>query len=143
MRHRDFLSQVDHDAVVAAIRDAESGTSGQIRLFLSHRKTPDAVASARRQFERLGMTKTRHRNAVLLFVAPRSQAFAVVGDTAIHARAGDAAWDAIAAAMAARFRDGDFTGGLRAGIARAGALLREQFPSDGGPNELPDGIETD
>lgn len=143
MRHCDFLSQVDHDAVVAAIGDAEKGTSGQVRLFLSHKKTDDAVAAARAQFERLGMAQTRHRNAILIFVAPRSRAFAVVGDSGIHAKE-DGEWAAIAAALGERFRASDFTGGLRAGIARAGEFLRAHFPADGPrENELPDEIEGD
>ena len=143
MKHRDFLCRLDHDEVVAEIGRAEAGTSGQVRLFLSHKKTDDAVAAAQAQFGRLGMEKTRHRNAILIFVSPRSRSFAVVGDEGIHAKE-DGEWEAIAAAMGERFRSDDFTGGLRAGIARAGEFLRAHFPAAGPrENELPDEIEGD
>src|SRR6266404_3202098 len=34
MRTKEFLSRLEHDRIVAAIREAESKTSGQIRVFI-------------------------------------------------------------------------------------------------------------
>ena len=42
--------------------------SGEIRVFIQRGEVADVVSDARAQFERLGMTKTRERNAVLIFV---------------------------------------------------------------------------
>ncbi|QYM78493.1 TPM domain-containing protein [Horticoccus luteus] len=135
---------VDHPRIVAAIRAAEKRTSGEVRVLVARRPTADAVADAQRHFERLAMTQTRERNGVLFFVAPRSRAFAVIGDTNIHARCGDSFWSDVAAAMTDHFRRGDFTGGLEHGIARAGALLAHEFPRQSDDqNELPDEIEED
>jgi uncharacterized membrane protein len=135
---------VEHDRIVAAIASAEQKTSGEIRVLVSRRATDDAVADAQRHFERLGMTATKERNGVLFFLAPQSRAFAVIGDTAIHARCGDPFWRDVAEAMSTHFRRGDFTGGLVHGIARAGELLGEHFPrSPDDRNELPDKIEED
>lgn len=130
--------------VVAAIAAAELRTSGEIRVFFSRHQTDDAVAAAKAHFERLGMTATAARNGVMIFVAPRSRAFAVIGDTAVHEKCGDAFWTELAAAMAEHFKRGDFTSGLVHGIERAGALLAEHFPrADDDVNELPDDIATD
>jgi uncharacterized membrane protein len=133
---------IDQKRVVAAIKAAEKKTSGELRVLLARHKAPNAVAAARRHFERLGMTHTRQRNGVLFFLAPRSRTFAVIGDTGVHEKCGDGFWRELADAMSEYFRRGDFTAGLVHGIDRAGALLAEHFPPTAGDrNELPDDIE--
>jgi uncharacterized membrane protein len=134
--------KIDHAEVVAAIAAAELKTSGEIRVVISRRKIVEPVAEAQKQFERLGMTATSHRNGVLILLAPRSRTFAVIGDTAIHEKCGNVFWTELAAAMTVHFKRGDFTAGLVHGIDRAGALLAEHFPrTPDDRNELPDEIE--
>lgn len=136
------LPPIDHERVVAAIGEAENKTSGEIRVVISREKISDPVVEAQRQFERLGMTKTAARNGVLIFLAPRSHAFAVIGDTAIHEKCGDPFWRLLAAAMELHFKRGEFTAGLVHGIEKAGSLLAEHFPRSGDDrNELPNDIE--
>jgi uncharacterized membrane protein len=90
------------------------------------------------------MTQTRHRNGVLIFVAPRARKFAVIGDTAVHQRCGDAFWQALAAEMTAHFKKSDFTAGIIHAIRKAGELLAAHFPPQPGDgNELADEIEGD
>lgn len=136
------LPKIDHRRVVAAIGAAESKTSGEIRVVVSRRKITEPVAEAQKQFERLGMTDTQHRNGVMILLAPRSRTFAVIGDTAVHEKCGDAFWRELADAMGEHFKRGDFTAGLVHGIERAGALLAEHFlRAADDRNELPDEIE--
>jgi uncharacterized membrane protein len=133
---------IDHDRVVAAIAAAEQRTSGEIRVVLSRKKAAEPILAAQKQFERLGMTRTDARNGVLIFVAPRSRTFAVIGDTGVHEKCGDAFWRELADAMTECFRRDDFTAGLCLGIERAGALLAEHFPrAPDDRNELPNAIE--
>jgi uncharacterized membrane protein len=133
---------IDQERVVAAIGAAELRTSGEIRVLLGKQKAADPVAAAKAHFERLGMTKTAARNGVLIFLAPHSRNFAVIGDTGVHEKCGEAFWTELAAAMTAHFRRGEFTEGLVMGIERAGALLAEHFPRQADDvNELPDEIE--
>jgi uncharacterized membrane protein len=81
---------------------------------------------------------------VLLFVAPRSRKFAVIGDLAVHARCGDNFWTRLSAEMSGYFRRSEFTNGIVHGIRKAGDLLAEHFPRrPGDQNELPDEIEHD
>jgi uncharacterized membrane protein len=106
----------------------------------------DAQAAAARQFEKLAMTKTAERNGVLLFVAPVSQAFAVVGDSGIHACCGPDFWKDVAAAVEADFRDGRYTDGIVKGVERLGEALATHFPRREGAadrNELPDEVTED
>lgn len=128
MKPRHFLGQLDRRRIETAIQQAERATSGEIRVVITRRRVDDAVAAARAEFARLGMHRTQQHNAILLFVAPESQSFAVVGDDGVHAKCGDAFWSAVAAAMQGHFRSGQHTAALVEGIERAGQLLGEHFP---------------
>jgi uncharacterized membrane protein len=123
-----FAPRVDHDRVVAAIRTAETGTSGEIRVLVARHKVKDPVAAAQAYFNSLGMAGSPHRNGILIFVAPRSRKFAVIGDSAVHGKCGDAFWAALSEAMGDYFRRGLFTDGVVHGIERAGELLARTFP---------------
>ena len=90
MNAKDFLKKLHHERIVEAIREAEKKTSGEIRVFISRKPTEDPVSTAQAHFVQMGMDKTRDRNGVLTFVAPRAHKFAVIGDAAVHARCGEA-----------------------------------------------------
>jgi uncharacterized membrane protein len=144
MRARDFITQIRDDDIVGGIRAAEQRTSGQIRVFISRKMVDDPVTAAQAAFHRLGMEKTRHRNGVLIYVAPRSRKFAVIGDAGIHKKCGDAFWQELAKAMTEFFRRSEFTQGIMHGIAKAGELLAEHFPRQpDDSNELPDRVAHD
>jgi uncharacterized membrane protein len=122
------IPKVAHERVVAAIRDAEAKTSGEIRVVVARHKASDPIVMAQTYFKKFGMAKAPDRNGVLIFVAPRSRNFAVIGDTGIHEKCGEDAWATIAGSMGERFRAGDFTEGIVHGIERAGELLAMSFP---------------
>ena len=144
MKSREFISQLDNDDIVRAIGAAEQKTSGEIRVFISHKLITEVVATAQSEFDRLGMMRTRHRNGVLIFVAPNSRKFAVIGDIAVHEKCGQKFWDELAAEMTRHFVNADFSSGIIHGISTAGKLLAEHFPAaPDDQNELPDKIETD
>lgn len=141
MKPRQFISRLDHARLEAAITQAEGRTSGEIRVEINHRPIDDAVSFAQAEFIRLGMQKTRDRNAVLILVAPASQSFAIIGDEGVHRKCGPDFWSEVAASMQAGFRREDYTGALVEAIGRAGALLAEHFPRrPDDTNELPDQV---
>jgi uncharacterized membrane protein len=123
-----FAPKIDHDRVVEAICAAEMGTSGEIRVLVARHKADDPVAAAQAYFNKTGMAESPHRNGILIFVAPRSRRFAVIGDSAVHEKCGDAFWTSLTEAMGGHFRQGRFTDGLVHGIERAGELLARTFP---------------
>jgi uncharacterized membrane protein len=123
-----FIKHLPHDLLVAAIRDAELKTSGQIRVLVSHKSVTDPVAAAQAEFNRLGMAKSPARNGVLIFVAPRVHKFAVIGDEGVHAQCGEQFWKDLAEAMTVYFRRSEFTEGLIHGVNKAGELLARHFP---------------
>jgi uncharacterized membrane protein len=145
MRTKEFLGKLEHDQIVQVIRDAESKTSGQIRVFIQRGKLDvDPLVAAQKKFHRLGMHKTPERNAVLIFVAPRAHKFAVVGDKAIHEKCGEAFWQRLVEGMREHFRDEKFSHALVEAIAEAGKVMAVHFPrrstlSGELPNEIVEG----
>ena len=144
MNPQEFSNSLDEEKIVAAIGEAERKTSGQIRVYISHRNFPDALARARSRFTKLGMARTRQRNAVLLYLAPRTRVFAIVGDTGVHEKCGDAFWQEVAAQLSGDLKSGPPTDAVVRAVEKIGALLAAHFPpgSDDG-NELADGIARD
>jgi len=136
-----LFEPIDFRAVERAITAAELLTSGDIRVVVCPGEVRNPIETARDEFARLGMHRTRYRNAVLLLVAPESHAYAIFGDKAIHERCGEDFWSQTGDAMARYFRAGDFTEGLVHGIREAGQILAKHFPAN--PNErhqLPDTV---
>jgi uncharacterized membrane protein len=141
---KQFLSQLDHDRIVAAIGESERATSGQIRVHVTRRRPADLEARARRRFEKLGMTQTRHRNGVLIYIAPNLRQFQILGDTAVHEKCGDDFWKETAREIQEHFRRGAFTDGILRGVEKVGRVLAEHFPREAGDsNELPDEVTED
>jgi len=142
MRTKEFLGKLDHDRVARAIATAEATTSGEIRVFIQRGNVADAVSDARAQFERLGMTQTRERNGVLVFVAPRSRKFAVIGDRGVYEKCGAPFWEALTQAMRPHFQAQNFTDAIVHAVREAGQLLGEHFPRrPDDRNELPNAVE--
>ena len=144
MKPHEFIGKLDHDQIAAAIAEAERTTSGEIRVFIAHQRVTDALAAARMQFLRLAMTKTRQRNAVLLFLAPRTRHFAVWGDQGVHEKCGDDFWREIVSAATARLGQGNFSEAVIGAVQRTGEVLARHFPREPDDrNELPDAVVSD
>jgi uncharacterized membrane protein len=142
MRTREFVDRLEHDRIVAAIAAAEAKTSGEIRIFIHRGELKqDALEYAGQKFQKLGVHKTKERNGVLIFVAPRAQKFAVIGDEGVHARCGEKFWQELVDTMRGHFQHEDFTAALVHGITETGKLLAAHFPRQNNDrNELPDEI---
>jgi len=140
---RKLLKTIDQGRVVAAIREAERRTSGEVRVSVSPFFWGSVRRVAERAFERMGMTATKERNGILFFIVPARRRFTVLGDEGIHARVGQDFWEALAVALSEHFRKGEFTEGLVRAIEGAGEKLAEHFPYDAASdvNELSDEID--
>jgi uncharacterized membrane protein len=137
----EFLGRVEHESVVAAIAFAEKKTSGEIRVYISHRQIRDPLDAALRRFEALEMYRTRHRNAVLIYVAPRTQCFAIVGDAGVHEKCGDEFWQKTVELLGRDLRLETPTKSLVNVVRYVGSMLAQHFPHQvDDKNELPDRI---
>jgi uncharacterized membrane protein len=129
MRTKEFLGKLEHNAIVKAIRDVESKTSGQIRVFIQRGELKDdPLVAAQKRFHRLGLHKNTQRNDVLIFVAPRAHKFAIVGDEAIHQKCGEELWQRLVGQMREHFRNEKFTHALIEAIHVVGDVLAAHFP---------------
>lgn len=142
MRTDSFLSQLDHERIVGAIKDAEAKSSGEIRVFIQRGELEgDPLVAAQKKFHQLRMDATKERNGILIFVLPRARKFAVVGDEGIHRKCGPQFWQELVDRMRAHFQEANFTAALVEAIEEAGKLLARYFPKAPGPqNELPDEV---
>ncbi|MBL9172028.1 MAG: hypothetical protein JNL10_00710 [Verrucomicrobiales bacterium] len=131
-------------AIEEAIRQAESRTSGEIRVFLSRHPCLDPGRAARQEFVRFDMSRTPLRNGVLLYFAPESGAFALASDEGIQFRCGPDFESAVTAAAHAGFQQGSLSDALLGAIRTAGDLLARQFPRHSiDRNDLPNTVIRD
>jgi putative membrane protein len=195
------FTKEDHDAVSAAIRDAETRTCGQLVCVLAHSSSeyahipvlwasalalsvpwpliyftpwsvqrifllqlavfivaglvfswmplrlalvPRAVQRTRahraalEQFVVRGISRTRNRTGVLIFVSLAEHYARIIADDGIAAKVHASEWQAAIDALTGHMRAGRIAAGFTAAIERCGAVLAVHAPPDGSPNELPD-----
>ena len=142
MKPKEFFAGIDEAAIVKAIGDAERATSGEIRIYISHSKRQDPLLYAQQRFVKLGMEKTRDRNAVLLYLVPLTRKFAIIGDTGVHAKCGEGFWKQACEEFTRTVHDHSMTEAIVRTVSKIGSLLAEHFPCrPDDKNELPDRIE--
>ena len=137
------LTPAEDAALVAAIRQAEVRTSGEIRVHLEDTcPTPEPLDRAAQVFAELNMHKTAARNGALFYLAWKSRQFAVVGDAAINAAVPDDFWETTKEAVLEQFRTEKYVLGLERGIRMVGEQLHRYFPYNAATdqNELDDAI---
>lgn len=140
---KEFLTEDEKAAVLAAIRAAEQQTSGEVRVFIESKcRFVDAIDRALELFTQLQMNQTTERNGVLVYVAVKDRQAAVFGDEGIHQKVGDKYWNDEVGKMLLYFRKGDLATGLQESINAIGEALKYYFPyqSETDKNELPDDI---
>jgi uncharacterized membrane protein len=132
---RQFLDEADFDAITRAIAEAESRTSGEIRVHLERRvprrlfgRAPDVLVRARHVFHRLGMDRTAERHGVLIYLAIEERRLAVVGDEGIHGHVGDRHWHVVRDLMIERLRANAPREAIVRGIDAVGRALAEHYP---------------
>ena len=195
------LTNDDHAAVAAAIREAEEHTCGQIVCVLAHTSSayahvpilwssllalftpwpliyftqwsvqriflaqlivfliassalswarlrillvPRAVQRARahraalEQFVLRGISRTRNRCGVLIFVSLAEHYARIVADEGVAQKVHASEWQAAIDALTMHLREDHLAAGFIAAIERCGAVLAEHAPPDGSANQLPD-----
>lgn len=136
-RAEDFFSAEDKLLIQQTIADAESKSTGEIRVRVEEKCSGDPLDRAEACFGILKMHETEARNGILFYLATESKVFAVFGDKGIHEKVTDAFWYQITAQMSGHFRSGAFTKGICEGIKSAGEQLATYFPvKEKNPNEL-------
>ncbi|MCB0472033.1 MAG: TPM domain-containing protein [Flavobacteriaceae bacterium] len=137
----DFLTAVQEQEIVEAIRQAEKDTSGEIRVHLEGRSDSDPLERAKEVFSFLKMNETKERNGVLFYVAVDDRKFSILGDTGIDKKVPDDFWNSVKDTVIDDFKNGKYTEGLVKGIIETGKKLKAFFPyTSDDRNELDDSI---
>ncbi|MGA2957193.1 MAG: TPM domain-containing protein [Thermodesulfobacteriota bacterium] len=138
---KKFFSPEEQERIIAEIRKAEGKTSGEVRVHLDCCSREETLEKAKKIFHRLGMTRTKHRNGVLIYLATEHRKFAILGDEGIHRVVPENYWEEVVEKMQRHFKEGRFGEGICQGIREIGEKLKLHFPAEKGDrNELPDTI---
>ena len=134
------------DAIEAAVRLSETHHSGEIRFAIETSLAPvwawrgmSGRERAVEMFSQLRVWDTAENSGVLVYLLLADHNIEIVADRGIAARVNQAQWEAVAQAMEAAFRQGEFARGALEGIRQIDALLTMHFPSTAhNPDELAD-----
>ncbi len=137
-----ILSKEQEKTVMNAIKEAETNTSGEIRVHIEDRcKIGDPIKRAIEMFGELHMHETELRNGVIVYVAIKDHKLAVWGDEGIHKKVGQNFWNDVLATVQKYFSAKDYETGLSEAILMIGDKLKEYFPYQyNDVNELSDDI---
>lgn len=124
----DFLTTIEEQEVIEAIRIAELNTSGEIRVHIEKTSKGDATNRALEVFHLLKMDNTKLQNAVLIYVAVEEKTFVIYGDKGINDVVSKNFWDSTKDIMQSQFKAGNFKQGLVEGVAKSGEQLKKYFP---------------
>ena len=120
MKPSDFFTPAQKTAMVAAIRQAEKDTSGEIRIHFENHCRKNVLDRAAQVFADLKMHKTALRNGVLIYVALEDKQLAILGDAGINAKVPDHFWDDIKNNMIEKFKSGQICEGVCEAVLTAG-----------------------
>ncbi|HJW85650.1 MAG TPA: TPM domain-containing protein [Candidatus Brocadiaceae bacterium] len=138
---KGFFTPNDEKRILTAICEAESRTSGEIRVRIERKAGKDTMALTRKAFESLGMRNTALHNGTLFVLFLEDKKFAILGDDGINKKVPDGFWNKVKDTVQEHFRKGLFTEGLVEGIKEIGVQLATFFPHQRqDKNELPDAI---
>lgn len=132
-------------AIEEATRRSELRHRGQIRFAVETSwdlrtllKDLTPRARAEELFARFRIWDTEENNGILIYVLLADRHVEIVADRGIHARVGDAGWQAICHPMEEAFRAGRFEDGVLTAIETITRILVYEYPrSVAGPDEVP------
>jgi putative membrane protein len=109
---------------------AAAGLVPAVRLAM----VPTSVKQARahraavEQFAARGLTGTRHRTGVLIYVALAERSAHVIADRGIYEKVGPEVWRSAVDALTQAIKRGDPAAGFEAAVGAVGAVLAAHFP---------------
>jgi uncharacterized membrane protein len=143
---KKLFTQEDFSAITAEIGEAEKTTAGEIRISIRQKrrwgeKKKTLEEMARREFHKLGMTKTKDHTGVLIFLLIEDRAFFILADEGIHTKVAEGVWTKIAGEMSSHFAQKKFRHGIIHGVQSVGKVLSQYFPrKSNDKNELPNEV---
>ncbi|CAM4354842.1 TPM domain-containing protein [Cytophagaceae bacterium 50C-KIRBA] len=122
------ISQEQQAEIIQAIKEAELGTSGEIRVHIESHCEGHPIERSKVLFFQLGMNQTDLQNGVLVYLAIKDRKYAIIGDKGIDARVDPEFWETIRDEMRPYLAKNEIGAGLAWGVRRIGEVLNRYFP---------------
>lgn len=121
-------------ALVLGVLLATLNTRARMAIVPRALKRSRAHDAAQREFAARGVTRTRGRTGILIYLALAEGHAEIVADSGIGARVPVETWSAAIDELLGALRRGETVAGLLATIERVGAILAQELP--GGPDDV-------
>ncbi len=143
-RSRQAFPPATQRAIAAAVATSENAHRGELRFVVEGGldlpfllRGVDAHTRAIDLFAQLRVWDTEENSGVLIYVQLADRRVEIVADRGIHARVGNAGWQAICRDMEQAFAAGQFEAGALTGLDAISCLLAAHFPAGtDNPDEL-------
>lgn len=122
------ISQEQQAEIIQAIKEAELGTSGEIRVHIESHCEGHPIERSKVLFFQLGMHQTDLQNGVLVYLAVKDRKFSIIGDKGIDANVPLEFWETIRDEMRPLLAKEAYGSGLALGVRRIGEALAIYFP---------------
>jgi uncharacterized membrane protein len=135
----NFLTNEQMNKIADAIAEAESTTSGEIRvlvvaassvlpLFSKNDQKRALRRRAVREFAKLGIQNTRDRTGVLIMVSLEERMVQILAGTGINSIVPENTWPSMVQCITEGIKAGNPAQGILKAVADIGKMLSENFP---------------
>ncbi len=141
-----ILTNEELKALSAQIGKIEGKTAAEIRVVVRHKRhwserKLDARQVAEREFRALGMTKTKERTGILVFILVSERKFELLADSGVISVIPEEFWNNLAGKLSEHFSSSRFFVGLNESLIEIGEVLEAKLPPRGvNTDELPNNI---
>ena len=132
-----YFSQDELKEIQSAADAVERNTVGEIVLSFRDKKSLlEKLYSnhelAMKDFDKLGVYKTKERTGILVFLLFEEHYFDIIADEGIFGKIPDDTWNKIEDRLKEEFRSKNYSGGVLALINEMGTVLANEFPTRAG-----------
>lgn len=139
-----YFSEEELKEIQIAAESVERNTAGEIVLSFRNKKTLiEKLYSnhelAMKDFDVLGVPKTRLRTGILIFIIFEEKYYDIIADEGIFAKIPDGTWNDLEVILKEDFREGKYAEGILMLIKKMEKILTDEFPSradSGGEDEI-------
>lgn len=142
-----YLSESEILQLQAEIANVEDKTTGEIRLSLRERrkyfeKLYKLHELAIQDFEKMGMTNTKERTGILIFIVFDEHYFDILADEGIYSKISDEVWNELEEKLKSEFRKENYFAGIINILRNMSEILQNEFPIEGNDvNQISDIIK--
>jgi uncharacterized membrane protein len=115
--------------IVKALSFLSRQTTGEVHVHIvSKFYERDVLGGALKVFDLYDLSRTTHRNGVLIYVNRSTQKFAVIADEGIHRAVGQRYWDELTVNMKEDFLGTYFENAIALTVFTLAVTLKKHFP---------------